>query len=225
MMHSFRFLTILLFAWRSVNAYTGYLSYKNAKCTSDGGILGTLVLSYDDEELNEYGGYSMSWDSMCLAYEGGSFNFGDEEDDDITWPDYEWGATCITCNGVTGCSSDGTCANFLTYAGDTSSNSYQSSGSSSSGSSTKMEEVSANAFGFTQNAKDSIVQGQETGRFRLSLPLEESSSASGTMIIGGAGCFVAFAIVGVLLVRRQWKRGEEEGAVEMAYHRDSSVMV
>eukprot|EP00547_Thalassionema_nitzschioides_P002544 CAMPEP_0194207244 /NCGR_PEP_ID=MMETSP0156-20130528/6041_1 /TAXON_ID=33649 /ORGANISM="Thalassionema nitzschioides, Strain L26-B" /LENGTH=209 /DNA_ID=CAMNT_0038933957 /DNA_START=20 /DNA_END=649 /DNA_ORIENTATION=- len=207
-----------LLALNRSHAYTGYLSYTNAKCTSGGGISGTLLLSYDDDELNEYCGYSMAWDSMCLSYEGGSYRF-DDSDDDITWPEYEWDATCVTCNGITGCSSDGTCENFLTYAGDESSNSYQLSSSSSSSSSKK--EISANALGFTQNAKDSVVQEAD----RLSS--EESASSGGMMAFAGgaAAAFVAFAVVGALLGRRQWKGEEVDGVVEMAYHRDSSVAV
>jgi hypothetical protein len=123
------------------DALSYYYSYQDALCVDDYTIEGTFVMSFDDPDYATYG-FTSDYSGECLYLTEGSQSLYNDDGSTAYVADFDYGS-CIECNGVAGCSSDGTCSNFKTYAAPVSSNSYQLS----QGGSTNKEEQAAPEFG------------------------------------------------------------------------------
>jgi len=86
-----------------------YLYYENAEC-NDGDITGTYVISFDNENFSGYG-FSDSYSGACMYLTNGYWEV-DMSYYSEAYESIEYGI-CVTCNGQIGCSSDGTCDNFM----------------------------------------------------------------------------------------------------------------
>lgn len=137
-------LWLLLFC-RATDAISYYYSYEDATCVDDGTIEGTFVLSWDDADYSAFG-YSASYYGGCLYLVDGSMDIGNETALDSSTDGYEYGY-CVACDGVTGCSSDGTCDNFMTLpAPDSYYSGYQLSESQSQ-SSSSIQQADTSRYG------------------------------------------------------------------------------
>eukprot|EP00977_Amphora_coffeiformis_P018052 scaffold6121_cov170-Amphora_coffeaeformis.AAC.2 len=134
-----------------------YLSYQDAVCTDSDNIAGTAVLSYDDSYYNELLSMSYEYAAECLYLKGGYIDIESYSYDNVD--DYYGFGQCIKCNGVVGCSSDGTCSNFMTYPGEMSNGGYQLT--QGGGSSTKDESVRPK-MGLAMKAQDATVNAMQS---------------------------------------------------------------
>ena len=105
---------------RFAGAVSFYYSYQDAICVDEYTIKGKFILSWDDSDYADYG-TSSNYYGGCMYLIDGAVDL-----DTFDWSaDYYDYGTCVECDGEVGCSSDGTCSNFKTYAAPTTSNSYQ----------------------------------------------------------------------------------------------------
>jgi hypothetical protein len=131
-------LTILSLPPPPTQAVGAYWWYENATCLNEHTIKGISHLSFDDPDYS-------SWDTTDTKYYGGCFYFlyGYVDLDNWDFSNiYNYGE-CVTCYNIVGCSSDGTCGNFMTYAPSTTS--FSSSSSSSSSLSSKSASLSSSS--------------------------------------------------------------------------------
>jgi hypothetical protein len=198
-MTNFLFALILLTTLaRSSHAITAYLSYQDSQCLSDGTIQGTLVMSYDDSSYDSMG-FDMDYEGECISFQSGEWDLDnwDGSYDNI----YDYDTVCATCNGVAGCSTDGTCDNFMTYAGQRSSGGYQLSQSGGSSSVAK-EEASTPMLGLANKAKNAAFKEAQSGA-------ATTKTYDGTKagFVGGIA-LVGLTVAAVQIVRA--KRGKQQ---------------
>jgi hypothetical protein len=199
------------------DALSYYWSYEDALCVDDYTIEGTIVMSWDDPDYAEYG-FSSDYSGECLHLTEGSQSL--YNDDGSTYYNYDYGS-CVECDGVVGCSSDGTCSNFKTYAAPVSSNSYQLS----QGGSTNNEEQAAPKFGaVAKEAEDSSVAMVSAHHYKSTGAGESSEPETLGLFVYAMGFVVAVgaALVAILLGRKRNKGANQAltdsilaGGVEM----------
>jgi hypothetical protein len=185
------------------DALSAYYSYQDALCVDDNTIEGTFVMSFDDPDYADYG-FSMDYTGECLYFTEGSLNL--DNSDACVLDSIDFGS-CVECNGVTGCSSDGTCSNFKTYATPVSSNSYQLSQGSSAG----KEEQAAPKFGAV--AKKAGESAESIVSAHHHYTSSRGGESSGPETLGLFVFAVAFAgVVGAALVAILVSRKRNKGA-------------
>jgi hypothetical protein len=187
------------------DALSSYYSYQDSVCVDDYTIEGTFVMSWDDPTYADYG-FSIDYTGECLyLIEGSMALFNDDGSVSSVFDNIDYGS-CVECNGVVGCSSDGTCSNFKTYAAPVSSNSYQLSQGGSAG----KEEQAAPKFGAVAKkageSAESIVSAHHYTSSR-------GGESSGPETLGLFVFAVAFAgVVGAALVAILVSRKRNKGA-------------
>lgn len=145
---------------------TTYFSYKAAVSSDDGStIVGTAVMSYDDATANTYYGTDFQCEGACLYYLGGSIDvYAYSAGSDELFGE----GICLTCFDSVGCSSDGSCDNFMTKAGTTTSETgYQSPGCANSHQKTvsneTLEEMNAPLLSLQSTVIDNMRFQRECG--------------------------------------------------------------
>jgi hypothetical protein len=136
----------------SLKGFTGavsyYGSYLDGKCVDEFTVKGKFVLSSDDYDYASCG-YMTRYYGGCLYLVDGVMDHamdlekhdrGSSESnyylhDYVSYYDY---GTCVECNGVVGCSPDGTCSNFKTLSTPTVCKNYQRTQDESSRMQTKL---------------------------------------------------------------------------------------
>jgi hypothetical protein len=183
----------------TVNAVSYYYSYEDAKCVNEDTIKGKFVLSWDDSDYADFG-YSASYYGGCAYLVDGSMDMEALSDAMLSgsYDYYDYGI-CVECDGVVGCSSDGTCSNFLTYpAPETTSSGYQLS---SQGQSSSTETTTAPKYGATaKTVEASAMALVEDNSSESSAPV-----VSETMMMASAavGMLIAGVLAAVIVVRRR----------------------
>lgn len=177
-------LSLVGFFFGSAQGVKIFLSYADATCVDDDTIQGTVTISYDDTSYS-FLEYSTFYSGGCLYYVGGYADSDNYDWDSDVSEILDYGS-CVTCSGQVGCSSDGTCTNFMTYPGVTQSNAYQmtiNGGESSS------QRVKAPAYGMAiQNIEIATLAAQEQSASALAAKnTVESSSSVGIMFAGVVG--------------------------------------
>jgi hypothetical protein len=190
----------LLFNVLTANAVSYYYSYEDAKCVNEDTIKGTFVLSWDDFDYADFG-YSASYYGGCLYLVDGSMDIATLNDAMLSGSyDYYSYGTCVECDGVVGCSSDGTCSNFQTYpAPEATSSSYQlSQGQSSSSTETT---TAAPKYGATAKTVEAsamaLVEGSSS---ESSTPVASEKMMMASFAIG---MLIAGVLAGIIVVRRR----------------------
>jgi hypothetical protein len=183
------------------DALSYYWSYEDALCVDDYTIEGTIVMSWDDPDYAEYG-FSSDYSGECLHLTEGSQSL--YNDDGSTYYNYDYGS-CVECNGVVGCSSDGTCSNFKTYAAPVSSNSYQLS----QGGSTNKEEKAAPKCGAVAKEVGESSESIFSAHHYTSTGGESSEAESLGLFVSAVG---VAGVVGAALVAIMVRRKRNKGA-------------
>lgn len=203
------------------DALSYYYSYQNARCVDDSTIEGTFIMSFDDPDYAAYGFSVDDYTGECLYLTEGSQNlYNDDGSAACVFDSMDYGS-CVECNGVVGCSSDGTCSNFKTYAAPVSSNSYQLS----QGGSTNNEEQAAPKFGaVAKEAEESSVAMVSAHHYKSTGAGESSEPETLGLFVYAMGFVVAVgaALVAILLGRKRNKGANQAltdsilaGGVEM----------
>lgn len=176
-------LLLVGFFFGSAQGVKIFLSYSDATCVDDNTIQGTVTISYDDASYS-FLEYSDFYSGECLYYVGGYADSDNYDWDSDVSDILDYGA-CVTCNGQVGCSSDGTCSNFMTYPGVTQSNAYQMT---SNGGESSSQRVKAPAYGMAiQNIEIATLAAQEQSASALAAKNAESSFSLDMMIVGVVG--------------------------------------
>lgn len=104
-------------------------TYRDAKCVDEFTIRGTIELVWDDLDYASSFEFRTDYYGGCLHLVDGPMNLdtyrslhaeaANSSDENFYLKDnlnnyYDLG-TCMECNGLVGCSSDGTCVNFKSY--------------------------------------------------------------------------------------------------------------
>lgn len=163
-----------------------YISYKNANCLDGQTIEGEMVATY---QTSFDFSFSMDYSGECAYYVDGYWDYINDDINDVFVQGY-----CMTCNGVTGCSSDGTCNNFMTYPVELSSDSgYQLS---SNGNAKSNSEVDTPTLTLVQNA-----QKATKNAFQKSSTFSGSASQQGgfQLTAGSMALVVAVATSALVL--------------------------
>mmetsp|Transcript_35048 Transcript_35048/g.41834 ORF Transcript_35048/g.41834 Transcript_35048/m.41834 type:complete len:220 (+) Transcript_35048:60-719(+) len=171
-----------------------YLFYENAKCTDDTNIEGIYTYAFDDESYSDYG-YSDYYTGDCLYLAGGYWEV-DMSYDSNAYESIQYGS-CVECNGQVGCSSDGTCDNFMNFVPQTS---YQM---------TQDDDVSGAAI--TEGEFATAYQMQQSTIEAFESSKTSSSTARYVMIGASVGCVAIvgfFASLEGLRQIRQAKRSQ-----------------
>lgn len=198
-------LNTLLVGAEEDESYTSasfYYSYSDATCVDDDTIKGTFVLSWDNADYSAYG-YTASYYGGCLYLVDGSMEINDLQAKLTagTYDYYSYG-TCVECDGVVGCSSDGTCSNFKTYPPpETSGGGYQLSQSSST-----TKATTAPKYGTTaKKVEESAMALAADNTIESSAP-----ALSGTMMIASAAVGLLIAGVLTILIVRKRRIGNRD---------------
>lgn len=172
---------------------SAFYSYEDATCIDSNTIKGTAVMSYDDSDYAAYG-YSMSYYGGCMYFSGGSL---DLEDYDYGYGFYEYGY-CVECDGAVGCSSDGSCDNFMTYPGTTASSGYQQM---VSGSSNYSDEQTTLPFG--QAASQIKSASLEAEEHKVE---QEDTNGEASMNVAVSGGLVGMALMSLIVAVIYWTK-------------------
>jgi hypothetical protein len=185
------------------DALSSYYSYQDSVCVDDYTIEGTFVMSWDDPTYADYG-FSIDYTGECLyLIEGSMALFNDDGSVSSVFDNIDYGS-CVECNGVVGCSSDGTCSNFKTYAAPVSSSSYQLS----QGGSTNQEEQAPPKFGAVAKEVGKSSGSIVSAHHYTSYIGGESSEPETLGLFAGAVAVagvVGAALVAILVSRRRNK--------------------
>jgi hypothetical protein len=181
------------------DALSYYYSYQDALCVDDYTIKGTFVMSWDDADYAAYG-FSSAYYGDCLYLTEGSQSVSPHDDESFDAYDY---GSCVECDGLVGCSSDGTCSNFKTYAAPVSSNSYQLS----QGGSTNKEERSAPKFGAVAKEVGESSGSIVSAHHYTSTGGESSETETRGLFLCAVGVVgaVGAALVAILVTRKRNK--------------------
>jgi len=184
-----------------VSGFNAYIYYKNAQCTDTTTIYGTFVLSYDDEAYADYG-YDMAYSGPCIYLDGGSWEIAD---DDSVYYDYETAfdaikyGYCVECNGMAGCSYDGTCDTFMSEMPQAA---YQMS-----------EEAYASKMETTERSYTLASQIQQSTIKALESNTNADSSTRYVMLGAFIGLVALFGLLGVLEWTRKYRESKESEIV------------
>jgi hypothetical protein len=192
------------------DALSYYYSYQDAYCLDDYTIDGTFVMSFDDADYAAYG-FSKDYSGECLYLTEGSQNLYNDDGSVADMYNFDYGG-CVECDGVVGCSSDGTCSNFKTYAAPVSSNGYQLS----QGGSTNKEEQAAPKFGSVAKEVGESSESIVSAHHYTSTRGESSETASLGLFVSAVG--VVAGVVGatlvVIFVSRKRKKGANQALTD-----------
>jgi hypothetical protein len=188
------------------DALSYYYSYQDASCIDEYTIEGTFVMSWDDTDYAGFG-FSMDYSGECAYLPDGSQSLIDDDGNYVFDGNEDFGI-CVECNGVVGCSSDGTCSNFKTYAAPVSSNSYQLT----QGGSTNKEEQGTPKFGAVAKKVGESSKSKISAHHYPSSREGESSERESVGIfasaVGVAG--VAGAALVAILASRKGSKGANQ---------------
>jgi len=159
-----------------------YLYYENAQCTDDSNIEGTYVIAFDDENFADYG-YSDYYSGPCVYLTGGYWEV-DMSYYTNAYESIEQG-NCVECNGLVGCSSDGTCDSFMSTVPQAS---YQMAQDDDDDSET---EIADGAYAMAAQIQQSTIKTLESER-------TYSSSAKYVMLGAFIGCAALFSLLATL---------------------------
>lgn len=186
------------------DALSYYYSYQDASCIDDYTIDGTFVMSWDDSDYADFG-FSTEYSGECLYLTTGSQSLDDGTySASSAFENYAFG-NCVECNGLVGCSSDGTCSNFKTYAASVSSNSYQLS----QGGSTDNKEQAAPKFGSVAKELGESSESIISAHHYTSTGGESSEPESFGLFVSAVG---VAGVLGAALVAILVKRKRNQGA-------------
>jgi hypothetical protein len=111
-----------------------YYSWVDATCIDDYTIDGSSLMQFEYIDTEYVSSLQIKEVSNCYYLKEGYVShdtfFGYDRDDDDDNAMHEWDGYgyCMTCDGITGCSSDGTCENFKSQAAPYYENSHTSYG-------------------------------------------------------------------------------------------------
>jgi len=170
-----------------------YLYYENAQCTDDVNIEGTYTIAFDDDNYSSYG-YSDYYTGACLYLTDGYW-----EVDTSYYPNtsesIQYG-TCLECDGQVGCSSDGTCDNFMSSVPQNSYQMTQDDGDGVEGGDDDSETAMVeDAYAMASQMQKSIIEALESNM---------TSDSTAPYVVAGAfiGC-VAIAGLFITVQRSQ----------------------
>ena len=174
-------------------------------------------MSYDDAYWNNFQ-MSLDYEGECAYYTNGYLSVDHwDYSDDVLGTGY-----CVTCNGNVGCSSDGTCDNFMTYPAEVSSESgYQMTSTSST--SNNQQVVETPAMTLTRQAQKSNVQAMNMSSRAGQQPSATTASffGSATIVAGFAGMVASLALVVSAIYNSRIQRAstaESPPSTELPYY-------
>ena len=168
---------------------SAYLFYEGASCSDSSDISGTITMAWDDSDLSDFG-FSMDYEGPCMYFTGGSYSL------DLAYyfsaaDNIEYGY-CVQCNGITGCSSDGTCDTFMSEMPQ---NSYQMGSNKQ-----KLSEVALQqGYGASQATR------QKFQAYNMSSSGGVSEQYNYVIMGGFFGLVALFGLVAVLEGMRQFR--------------------
>ena len=175
-------------------------------------------MSYDDSYWNAFQ-MSLDYEGECGYYANGYMDVDnwDDSDDDAFGTGY-----CVTCNGIVGCSSDGTCDNFMTYPVEASSSGsgYQMTTAQTHASSENQQLVETPAMTLTQQAQKANIQAMMSSSQQVGTT---TSFGSATIVILATlfvGAVASVALVISLIHHRHTRIASKESSpsTELPYY-------
>jgi hypothetical protein len=103
----------LTFAVQSVHALSAYWTYEGASCSSNTTIEGDAFMEWDDSQYSDFGLSEYNYSGDCLYFLGGSMDI--EDYDYTSFASFVGAGYCVSCDNMVGCSSTGSCHDFMTY--------------------------------------------------------------------------------------------------------------
>ncbi|CAB9504370.1 expressed unknown protein [Seminavis robusta] len=186
----------------------GYFSYKDAACQDSSTIAGTAVMSYDDDDFTAMYGMEFDYEGSCLYYVGGSIDIYSYDIDKEIFGE----GVCTECYGMVGCSTDGSCDNFMTYTASvrSSSSGYQLTGSKTRLDNETLQELKEPALGLQNSVQNAVFYHENRSS---GAPQDDPRF----YILGGAiGCVSLLGLVAVLERLRQRRVAREQKVLELS---------
>ncbi len=191
----------LAYFYQVCDGQNAYIYYTDASCSNSQTISGTFNLAYDDESLSGFGFSSENYEGECIYFDGGSMDISYYSSAyDLMKEGY-----CVTCEGVTSCSSDETCDNAVSLY---SSNLYH------------LTEESANAYKKEEVSPQAFKNAEELDN--VAMKMVSNSQLGSSAIYASIGFFIGLVSWFSLLIglegHRQWrmKRQNKELAESLA---------
>ena len=103
----------LTFAVQSVHALSAYWTYEGASCSSNTTIEGDAFMEWDDSQYSDFGLSEFNYAGDCLYFLGGSMDI--EDYNYTSFASFVGAGYCVSCDNMVGCSSTGSCDDFMTY--------------------------------------------------------------------------------------------------------------